>query len=354
MVYITGDISPVIEGLRITGGNATGLDGAPGEGDAGGGVYVFVAMATISDNQVFSNTAFYGGGVCLHSGTGTLSGNLVSTNIGGGVMLFWSDIMLSGNTVSTNTGSGVQLAGSDATLRGNAVFSNTGSGVSMGGSDAALSGNSVFSNTGTGLSMTGTDITLSGDTVVSNMGGGLGMYQSDATLTNSIVADNQISTGGSALRLTASSLRPIHTTIARNHGGDGSGIYVSDWSGNCSSVALTNIILVGHTVAVTVTGGNEVAVDAVLWYGTPITVSQAPTAVVSVRNQHTGDPAFAPDGYHLTGGSAAINRAVDADVAFDIEGDARPDGCFPDLGADELITGAECRRVYLPLVQRHL
>ena len=104
-------------------------------------------------------------------------------------------------------------------------------------------------------------------------------------------------------------------------------------------------------MAVTVTGGNEVAVDAVLWYGTPITVSQAPTAVVSVRNQHTGDPAFAPDGYHLTVGSAAVDKGVDAGVATDIDGDSRPApaGTHPDLGADEI----NQQRVYLPLLIRN-
>ena len=345
VLYITGNISPTIMGLRITGGNAAGLGGEPREGDAGGGVYVFTAMATITDNQVFSNTAIYGGGLFLHGSTTTLSGNIVSSNIGDGLYLIWSDVMLSGNTFSSNTGSGLSLAGSDGTLSGNTVFSNTGSGLSLAGSDATLNDNTVFSNTGSGLGLVGSDVTLTGNTVLSN-GGGLQLYRSDATLTNDVVADNQ----GSGLHIIASSLRLIHTTIARN----GSGIHVSDWSGTYSSVALTNTILVSHTVGISVTGGNEVTVDAVLWHETPITVSQSPTAVVTVQNQHMGDPVFAPDGYHLTAGSAAIERAVDAGVAFDIDDDARPDGCFPDLGADELITGTDCRRVYVPLVLRHL
>ena len=49
VMYITGDISPTIEGLRITGGQ-------------GGGVYVATAKAVIGNNQVFSNTASHGGG----------------------------------------------------------------------------------------------------------------------------------------------------------------------------------------------------------------------------------------------------------------------------------------------------
>jgi len=45
VLYVTGDISPTLEGLRITGGDAPGLSGSPG-GNAGGGVYVITAAVT--------------------------------------------------------------------------------------------------------------------------------------------------------------------------------------------------------------------------------------------------------------------------------------------------------------------
>jgi hypothetical protein len=58
---------------------------------------------------------------------------------------------------------------------------------------------------------------------------------------------------------------------------------------------------------------------------------------VSVQNQYEGGPAFAPDGYHLRAGSAAIDRGVDAGVTSDIDGNARPYGSAPDLGAVEYV-----------------
>jgi hypothetical protein len=70
-------------------------------------------------------------------------------------------------------------------------------------------------------------------------------------------------------------------------------------------------------------------------------------------NPVDGDPAFAADSYHVLAGSAAYNRAVDAGVTTDIDGDVRPDSCSPDIGADELITGLACRRVYLPIILRN-
>ena len=43
--------------------------------------------------------------------------------------------------------------------------------------------------------------------------------------------------------------------------------------------------------------------------------------------------------------SATIDRGVEVDVPFDIDGDGRPAGAGYDLGADEL-----WYRIYLPLV----
>jgi len=78
VLYIIGNISPTIEGLRITGGNATGLGGVPYNSsyNAGGGIYVITAAAAIRNNWLFGNTAgfsgipyleFMGGGLYVYS-----------------------------------------------------------------------------------------------------------------------------------------------------------------------------------------------------------------------------------------------------------------------------------------------
>ena len=56
-----------------------------------------------------------------------------------------------------------------------------------------------------------------------------------------------------------------------------------------------------------------------------------------------------PDGgdYHIGVGSAAIDRGVDAGVMTDMDGDHRPIGLLPDIGADEA-----WRWIFLPLVLR--
>ncbi len=139
-LYITGPITPTIEGLRITGGNASGLGGyynfaTQTTEDAGGGVYITQAPATLSSNQLFSNTASYGGGLFLESSRALLDGNIISSNTatadygGGGVYLLLSDATLTQNTISSNTGTGLRASCSNAILSGNIISGNTGGGL---------------------------------------------------------------------------------------------------------------------------------------------------------------------------------------------------------------------------------
>lgn len=403
-LYITGDINPTIEGLRITGGDAARAGGT----SRGGGIYVFYARATLTANQVLSNAATDGGGMSLYFSDAIVTDNMVIGNTageaGGGLHLVWSNSRLSENTVTSNIagyGGGLYLNGGDAALSENTVTNNTaeyeggglnlgssnavlnenvitgntasnGGGLKLSSSDAVLSENTITSNTanvggglylsrsdarlnensiagnaaewgGGGLYLASSDAILSGNTVSSNTadtGGGLDLSSSDATLTNNVVADNQASTAGSGLYILGSSPRLLHNTIARNSGGDGSGVYVTDFYDDYSTVVLTNTILVGHTVGITVTTGNTATLESTLW-GSGAWANDADwggPGAINHSNDYIGDPAFvAPDAgdYHLDVDSAAIDAGVDAGVTTDIDGDTRPQGAAPDLGADE-------------------
>lgn len=61
----------------------------------------------------------------------------------------------------------------------------------------------------------------------------------------------------------------------------------------------------------------------------------------------TGDPLL-NDSYHISIGSAAIDAGVAAGIAHDIDGDERPSGDLPDIGADEFVW----RTLYLPMILR--
>jgi hypothetical protein len=162
-------------------------------------------------------------------------------------------------------------------------------------------------------------------------GGGLCVDNSTVTLTNVVVADNQVETLGSGVYIADSSARLLHPTIARNSGGDGSGVYIT---GTNSTVALTNTILVDHTVSVTTAAGSAARLKGVLWYNNTANIGGAGDVIVT--NEYTGDPAFGVDGYHLTFSSEAIDKGVDSGVTRDIDSFPRPCGLAPDLGADEI------------------
>jgi hypothetical protein len=318
VLFISGDISPTVEGLRITGG---GVDDEIWQSAKGGGITMVGAEAIIRNNELFDNVGVQGGGLYLWGSSATICDNRIIGNTG-------------------LDGAGLVLEGSQATIKGNVISSN----------DAPSFGGGVWLRDGSAAD-------LLGNVVIANQachGGGLQLSGgSHAVLMNSVVADNQLRTEdctqGSGLSISGASARLLHTTIARNVGGEGNGIYVetNPWSGADSTLALTNTVLVSHSTGISVTGGNTVTVDSILWHKTPITVSKSVTASVTVQNQHTGDPAFAADGYHLTAASEAIDKGVDAGVIVDIDNQPRPAGAGYDLGADEL-----WYEIYLPLVLR--
>jgi len=404
VLYITGDINPTMEGLRITGGDAAGLGGDPWGNDAGGGVYVYEATANISNCVVYSNTASTassgsGGGLFLRGSDATLSGNTVVSNTastasyanGGGLFLWGSDATLSSNTVQGNAastagwgyGGGLYLLNSDATLSGNTVVSNTastvdqgyGGGLYLSASDATLSSNTVQGNTastasrgyGGGLYLWYSAATLSGNTIVSNtatlsliatgQGGGLLVRRSSPfTLTNNLVADNHANTQGSGLWFEGADTDPtsgrlLHTTIAdnaANGGGSGQGVFM----GGYTTLAFTNTIIAGHhSVGIFVTTGSTATLEATLWYDNGLDTNGGGAIVTGTVNVYD-DPAFVNPSawdYHLTAGSAAIDAGVDAGVITDIDGDTRPWGAGYDIGADEFRQWY----VYLPLVMKN-
>ena len=147
----------------------------------------------------------------------------------------------------------------------------------------------------------------------------------------------------------------MFNTVARNGGTDDVGIFVSSYTAYGGSVyasttALTNTILVSHSIGISVTAGNTATINGVLWYTAPITISSANSATVLVQNQVYGDPAFARDGYHLTAVSAAIAAGVSAGLWPDIDDEPRRHP--PDLGVDEYWAPGALKKVYLPIILR--
>jgi hypothetical protein len=330
--YITGQISPTIEGLRITGGDANVLPNTGWGSNHGGGMFIISATTTIRGNWVYSNSATFGGGIALLlSDNAILSDNAVTTNtsdfLGGGLVVdSCENVSLIGNLIADNASvlsGGLHVYESDASLIGNTFSRNTvetGGGLTLVRNDSMLSGNIVSANT------------------ASEGAGGVWLMGGAPTFVNNVIADNYAG-WGSALVIEYGAPRFLHTTIARNTG-SGYAVLVVDGS----TVALTNTILVSHTSGIDVSEGNTATLEATLWHANGTDYS----GNVIHTNDYTGDPAFSGDGYHLTSGSAAIDKGVDAGVTTDIDGQTRPAGMGYDLGADEV-----WYNIYLPLVLRN-
>jgi hypothetical protein len=136
-----------------------------------------------------------------------------------------------------------------------------------------VSGNYAMNDCGGLCFQSSNNVLLESNVVMSNIagiqGGGLRLYNSEVTLTNTVIADNEADVG-SGLVVHCSSARLLHTAIARNSGVDNSGVYVTNEGSRYSTVALTNTILVSHTVGITCTPGNTAILNGVLWYSNTI------------------------------------------------------------------------------------
>jgi len=146
VLYITGDSVIIIEGLRITHGDANGLGGdtqgrysAEYDYDAGGGVYsVYNASVVISRTHVFSNTAETGGGLYKSGGVITLTNSIITDSIANGTG-YW------------NGGGGLYVDGGNATLLDNIITGNKSQGNAGGVlidwyGEAVLIGNTISNN----------------------------------------------------------------------------------------------------------------------------------------------------------------------------------------------------------------
>ncbi|MCX7680891.1 MAG: hypothetical protein N2508_02805, partial [Anaerolineae bacterium] len=360
VLYIAGQgITPVIEGLHLTGGNATGLKGSPyGTTDVGGGLYILDAMATVSGCRIYSNTTpYYGGGIYLYRTSSrilhnTISGN--SANYGGGIGMESSDAVIEGNSLlsnrATRSGGGIYVSYGSPVIRGNSVLSNTASLANGGGGflancNALLYNNIIASNNasqGGGLYVSYCSTLSIGNSVLRNnyasYGGSLYLVGSPADLYNNLIADNRATNHGAGVYVTNAHPVLRHTTLARNRGL--SGVYVAHTS-EPSHVVLTNTIVVSHALGIFVTAGDTVTLRAVLW-GTgnwANTVNAGGSgSVVTIPPIVSSEPGFsAPElgNYHLGAGSAAIDAGIDAGIRHDIDGEPRPARLGYDLGADE-------------------
>ncbi len=353
-LFIASGTEVHILDLYLRGGDATDLGGGVGEGDAGGGIYVWDAPVTISGCQVLTSTAYYGAGLYFYASEATLYGNKIAFNTsgwdGGGLYARGGDVKLYQTHLISNVakyGGGLYAYESDMEVGHSVITGNiahaSGGGLFIHKGQATLAYNTVRANTtggehGGGLYIWYSTATLDNNHVLHNTaeakGGGLFIWLTNAELNNNIVADNTSANGGTGLYIQAASPKIRQTTIAHNPGG--SGVHVTN-DGDCySTVMMTNTILVSHTVGISVAQNNTATLEATLW-SNETNEAGAGDILTGTLNEF-GAPDFLDplhSDYHIGDASAAIDVGVFSDVPRDIDEENRPMGAGYDLGADE-------------------
>jgi hypothetical protein len=387
VVYISGNITPTLDGFVVTRGNATGLIAdcpSPPDG-CGGGVFVRSAHPLIINNTITNNVAAitttgnptaaygFGGGLFLKDATrAVISGNVIISNaastawrgLGGGIyvrgnasgMQVQFNWVLSNSATTTDTvgeGGGVFCGPNDILIQGNVILGNRtnstgigrGAGLNQYGGSAHILENLVRGNYGSGaIGLQYNRSRVEGNRVLDNYTSNGIVLESRSgngpLLVNNVVARS----GSSAVAVYGYTSVPMTATLLHNTlVGSGSGYAVY---GNYATLYITNTIVASTTRGITNTtpaSTTIVVAHTLFWDNT----NDGIQGTNPVLNQ---DPDFVnPAGgdYHIGPDSAAIDAGLPTSITTDIDGDHRPIGLLPDIGADEY-----ARRVFLPLVLR--
>jgi hypothetical protein len=333
VLFVAGEIAPVLEGLRLTGGDASDLGGTWWT-DAGGGAYVLTAAVTLKQSLIYENVAGSyewggaGGGLFLASSPSTVRNCTIRDNVagavaegyGGGLALYMSDAAIRdsrihGNLASTGDwgfGGGADLYASEVLLSGNEIYGNTassadegyGGGLHIDGAMVSVTNNTIRDNTasteydgyGGGMYLSEADATVVGNMIKGNVasdsnssygyGGGLDLWQSDATLSRNIIRENVASAGafglGGGLVLSDSSAGLVNNAVIDNRaGGHGSGFYIGGGAPTLTHTTIARNHEGDGTGLYVSSGGTPVLRNAILVNQTTgIMVESASTAQV--------------------------------------------------------------------------
>ena len=381
VVYITGKIKPVLDGLIIANGNATGQGGGCPTGHGvsdgcGGGIFVDDAGAMILNNTITNNIATetasktgYGGGDILdHADLTMIDGNMIISNTanpngygsGGGVCMQLSDAQVQHNQVQENyatransygLGGGITVYLGQPTIRSNKISLNWVNplGTPYDGAalyafaDSGLYLNNIFdyNHGASAVYLIASQSRFARNWVTDNATS-FGIVLFGGSETGPILFNNIVTHSGTSVRGNGNKDNMLKATLLHNTligSESGTGILVDGYS----AMTLTNTIIVSHTWGITNTNPTSATVfpDHTLFWALARVGIQGTNAL-------KGDPVFAEDGYHIRIGSAAIDVGASTWITNDIDGEMRPFGAFPDIGADEWFY----TMIYLPAVLR--
>ncbi|MCU0522239.1 MAG: hypothetical protein MUF84_16290, partial [Anaerolineae bacterium] len=207
-------VTVVVEGMTLTGGDATGLGGGTGATDIGGGIFaegvdLTVRNCVVHGNVASSSRSGRGGGIGTElCGDVILVGNVITGNTaslsgsgqGGGIADRNGKVVLTGNTIEDNTaaagggegrGGGIWLDSISGDLSGNIVRANTASEMGS-GSGGGLRAEIVQALSVSGGAFEGNTASATG----TGNGGAMSLDRCDSSVSAVLVVGNRATTGG--------------------------------------------------------------------------------------------------------------------------------------------------------------
>jgi len=316
-----------------------------------------------------------GYGIFARDGASRIVNNIVQDTGGDGIHVddTCTDVELRGNTIYNAGKDGIDTRGqtpivasniindagkdgihvelaSPARIRHNTITGAADDCIDIGGDIAFVTGNLIngCGESGIKAEVVNNTSVVANQVYYANQDGKVnkaGINLDDAgafTVTNNIVAESRW-----ASVLVENGAGPhnflYHNTLVGSAAGQqGTGLVV-----NVTGVTLTlvNNIVVSHSVGITATGGATLIVsNTLLW------ANGGGTLVLSGTLSLFAPPLFvnpAQQDYHILPDSLAVDAGADIGVTDDVDGDPRPSGDLPDIGADEVLF-----EVYLPLTLR--
>jgi hypothetical protein len=138
----------------------------------------------------------------------------------------------------------------------------------------------------------------------------------------------------------------LHNTFVANNGGNtANGRIAIDIDQAHVDLTLVNNIIAIQEHGVYVARGSRATLHNTLFYANLAGAVAGPGDIENHDALMGRDPLLTAD-YHLRPGSPAIDAGMDAGVKTDIDGQPRPSGAAPDIGADEYYQ----RRLFFPRI----